>query len=167
MFCATCGQAPPPALPPARPQVTAGVVLTALERIGLPALAVRTQPEDKTLVNFDTNFFTEPHTFEETVTLLGQAVRVQARPVAYLWHYGDGGTESTAGPGAPYPRLLVTHRYLLAHRTVRPSVDVSYAARFTVGDGDWQDITGTVTIAGPGSDLRISEAAGVLSGDYG
>jgi hypothetical protein len=36
-----------------------------------------------------------------------------------------------------------------------------------VGGGAWQDIPGVVTIAGPPAPLRISEASGVLSGNYG
>ncbi len=60
----------------------------------------------------------------------------------------------------------VTHAYLDAHTTVQASVDVTYTARFRVGNGGWRDIAETVTIAGPGSALRVSEATAVLSGDY-
>jgi hypothetical protein len=49
---------------------------------------------------------------------------------------------------------------------VAPSVDVTYSARFRVGTGSWPTIPETVTIAGPTSALRISEATAVLSGDY-
>src|SRR4051794_2409067 len=150
----------------ARPQVTPGLVLTELERIGLPSLRARTQPRDKTLVNFATIFYTTPHTVARTVTLLGQAVQVEARAVSFTWHYGDGDVEVTEEPGAAYPAKDITHKYLHAHVTVRPSVDVGYTGRFRVGDGPWQVIPGTVTIAGPVTPLRVSEATPVLSGDY-
>ncbi len=49
---------------------------------------------------------------------------------------------------------------------MQPSVDVTYTARFRVNGGAWQDIPDTVTIAGPSTDLRVSEATAVLSGQY-
>jgi hypothetical protein len=146
--------------------VTPGLVLTALRRIGLPAIEARTQPEDKTLVNFKTIFYAQPQAFARTITLLGQSVDVEARPTQYVWHHGDGTIARTATPGAPYPAKDVTYEYTDAHRTVQASVDVVYTARFRVGDGAWQDIAETVTIAGPPTPLRISEATPVLSGEY-
>ncbi len=156
----------PAAPPPQQPQVTEGVVLTALRRIGLPSLRARTQPEGKTLVNFATIFYTRPQAFTRTVTLLGQRVQIHATPSSFRWHYGDGSSGTTATPGAPYPAKDVTHNYARAHRTVQTSVDVTYTARFRVGNGAWQTIPGAVTIAGPPSPLRISEATAVLSGNY-
>jgi hypothetical protein len=148
------------------PHVTPGLVLTAMRRIGLPALAAHTQPAGKTLVNFATIFYTDPLPFSRTVTLLGRQVTIVATPQTFTWHYGDGMSSSTSTPGAPYPAKDVTHSYQDAHRTVLTSVDVSYSARFRVGGEAWQDIPGTVTIAGPTSPLRISEATALLSGDY-
>ena len=158
-------QGPPPAATP-KPQVTPGLVLTELRRIGLPALRARTQPRDKTLVNFATIFYAEPQRFTRTLTLLGQSVDVEAEPTSYTWHYGDGSSATTSTPGAPYPAKDVTHSYTDAHTTVQPSVDVTYAARFRVGNGAWQSIPDSVTIAGPAVSLRISEATAVLSGEY-
>lgn len=163
----TCTPAQPVAVaagPAPLPQVTPGVVLTALRTIGLPAARARTQPETKTLVNFATNFYTRPQALTRTVVLLGQQVRIVATPAGYTWHYGDGRSSRTTGPGARYPRLVVTHRYQQAHTTVVTSVDVTYTARFTVGNGPSQVIPGAVTIAGPGAPLRVSEATAVLSG---
>lgn len=156
---------PTPAQTP-KPQVTPGLVLNALRQMGLPALRAHTQPENKTLVNFATIFYTEPHPFVRTITLLGQQVHVEATPSGFVWHYGDGMSTTTSTPGAPYPAKDITHNYLDAHTTVQTSVDVTYSARFQVGGGNWQDIPETVTIAGPASALRISEATALLSGDY-
>ena len=146
--------------------MTPGLVLTALRRIGLPALEAKTQPADKTLVNFATIFYTEPQPFTRTIQLLGRRVQVQATPESFTWHYGDGGSSITSTPGAPYPAKDITHDYTDAHVTVQTSVDATYSARFRVGNGGWQDIPDTVTISGPASALRISEATAVLSGDY-
>ena len=134
--------------------------------MGLPALQAKTQPADKTLVNFATIFYTEPQPFTRTIRLLGQRVDVEASPSSYTWHYGDGDASTTATPGARYPAKDVTHSYTDAHVTVQTSVDVTYSARFRVGNGGWQDIPETVTISGPASALRISEATAVLSGNY-
>jgi hypothetical protein len=158
-------QGPPPAQTP-RPQVTPGLVLNALRQIGLPALEAHTQPEDKTLVNFATIFYAEPQTLVRTLTLLGQQVHVEATPTSFVWRYGDGTSTTTSTPGAPYPAKDITHNNADAHTTVQTSVDVTYSARFQVGNGGWQDIPETVTIVGPQSALRISEATAVLSGDY-
>jgi hypothetical protein len=157
----TIGQAPPPL-----PQVTPGLVLTAFREIGLPALEARTQPEDKTLVNFETIFYTAPQPFTRTVTLLGRQVQVTATPSVFIWHYGDGTTATTATPGAPYPAKDVTHDYVDAHVTVHTSVDVTYSGRFRVDGGPWQTIPGTVTITGPTAPLRVSEATPLLSGNH-
>jgi hypothetical protein len=125
-----------------------------------------TQPEDKTLVNFETIFYTDPQQFTQTVTLLGQSVEIEATPSQYTWHHGDGTTGTTSSPGAPYPSKEITYNYTDAHVTVEPSVDVTYTARFRVSGGGWQGINETVTIAGPSSDLRVSEATALLSGEY-
>jgi hypothetical protein len=151
----------------APPQVTPGAVLTALRRIGLPAVQAHTQPRDKTLVNFATIFYADPHDVARTITLLGQQVQVAATPRSYTWHFGDGASRSTTSPGAPYPAMDVTHEYARAHLTVQTSVDVTYAGRFRVGAGGWQVIPGTVTIGGPGVPLRVSEATPMLSGSDG
>ena len=81
-----------------KPQVTPGLVLTALRRLGLPSLEARTQPEDKTLVNFATIFYATPQPFTRTITLLGQSVDVEATPSSYTWHYGDGTSTTTSTP---------------------------------------------------------------------
>jgi hypothetical protein len=146
--------------------VTPGLVLQALRRVGLPALEVRTQPADKTLVNFDTIFYTKPATVTRTITLLGQRVDVEATPSSYTWNHGDGTDATTSTPGAPYPAKDIVYDYIHAHITVQTSVDVTYDARFRVAGGTWRDIPAAVTIAGPPSDLRISEATPLLSGQY-
>jgi hypothetical protein len=152
---------------PAPARVTPGMVLEEIRRIGLPTLEARTQPEGKTLVNFDTIFYTEAQPFTTTVRLLGRSVDIEARPTGYTWHHGDGSVTRTGEPGAPYPAMDITHRYQRANTTVRPRVDVTYAARFRVAGGGWQDIDETVTIPGPEGSLEIREASPKLSGDYG
>lgn len=140
------------------------MVLEEIRRVGLPALQVQVQPADKTLVNFDTIFYTRPEPFTRTLTILGRQVEVRAEPTSFHWRYGDGHTATTTTPGAPYPAKDIVHKYTDADVTVSPSVDVSYHARFRVGGGDWQDIPETITITGPATDLAIVEGTPVLTG---
>ena len=148
------------------PTVTPGDVLEALRRVGLPELTTKVQPADRTLVNLDTIFWTEPRPVALQLTILGQAVDVAATPTQYHWVFGDGVSMTTSSPGAPYPDKTVTHRYQHAHVTVEPHVEVVYGARFRVGGGSWQDINGTVTTVGPPTPLRVAEATPLLSGNH-
>ena len=152
---------------PVLPEVTWQMVLTEIRRLGLPAMTVQVQPAGQTLVNFDTIFYAEPSTFARTLEILGRAVDVEARPSRFLWTYGDGRSQITTTPGAPYPAKTIVHQYRDAHVTVHPRVDVVYTAQFRVDGGAWQDIPETITIPGPSVDLRIREATPVLSGAGG
>lgn len=144
--------------------VTPGLVLAALRRIDLPGSELVVQPVGgRTLVNFETNFYTENGEFTRVVNLLGQRVELRIWPAAYGWRFGDGASRQTSGAGAPYPDLEITHRYLAKGR-VSPRVDTTYAAEFRVNGGPWRDVGGTVTIAGAAEGLRVVEARPVLVG---
>ncbi|HWJ10313.1 MAG TPA: PKD domain-containing protein [Nocardioides sp.] len=115
-------------------------------------------PDGLTLVNFDTNFYTTSTApIARTVTLLGRQVTLEATPSTFHWTFGDGERLSTNEPGAPYPRLTVTHNYL-RKGTYRPALGTTYTGRFRVGDGPWRQIPGTVTIDGTSQTLRAIEA---------
>ncbi|GAA4690076.1 hypothetical protein GCM10023349_00530 [Nocardioides conyzicola] len=154
-------------LPPeggAAPTVTPGSIARAFRRIPLPEAKLVIQPPNgRTLVNFETNFYTEQGEFTRAVTLLGQRVELRIWPASFGWRYGDGESERTTSPGAAYPDLEVTHTYLRKGR-VSPSVDTTYAAEFRVGGGPWRDVAGTVTIPGTPQQLRVVEARPVLVG---
>jgi len=163
---AACAPPPPPApaAPPAAPALTAGRVLQAFQRIPLPHLRSVTQPDEKTLVNFDTIFYVDADQFQRTLTLLGRHVTLAITPSTFTWHHGDGTNAVTSAPGAPYPSKDVVHRYQKAHRTVAHSVTIVWTARYRVGNGPWRDVPGSVSTSGPATDLRIAEAAPVLTG---
>ncbi|GAB3197242.1 hypothetical protein GCM10027062_08550 [Nocardioides hungaricus] len=146
------------------PNVTPGMVAAAFRRIPLPASELNVQPPGgRTLVNFDTNFYTEGGEFTRTVTLLGRRVELRIWPSRFGWRFGDGQSTWTTTPGAKYPDLEITHRYLEKGR-VAPSVDTTYAAQFRVGTGPWRDVVGTVTIPGTPESLRVVTARPVLVG---
>jgi hypothetical protein len=146
------------------PAITPAMVAAALARIPVPPSKLEVQPANgRTLVNFDTNFFTATAPFDAAVTLLGQQVTLHIVPSQFGWRFGDGGSLTTAEPGAPYPDLDVTHSYLKKGR-VAPSVDTTYTATYRVNGGPWQDVPGSVTVAGAPVDLQVLTATPTLVG---
>jgi hypothetical protein len=159
-----CSGDGPPAVAAAPPQVTDAMVLQAFRRIPLPSLRSQSQPADKTLINFDTIFYTRAEPLTRQLTLLGQRVRLEIEPSRFEWVHGDGTTRTTTTPGAPYPAKDVVYRYADAHRTVAHRVVVTWSARWSLNGGPLQPVSGTVTTTGPATPLRIAEASPALSG---
>ena len=146
--------------------LTPGMVEHAFRRLSWPASHLVVQPpKGRTLVNFDTNFFTtNTHPSTRTVTLIGQQVTIEATPTEYTWHFGGtDGDLTTSDPGAAYPDLRITHRYTLVG-SVTPSVDTTYAGRFRVGSGAWRAIPDTLTVPGAPVDLQVVSATPHLVG---
>ncbi len=140
----------------------------AFERLAWPASPLVVQPPDgRTLVNFDTNFYTtNTHPTTQTVTLLGQPVTIEATPTQYRWHFGAAASDgdlTTTDPGAAYPDLRVTYRYLRVG-AVSPSVDTTYAGRYRVGSGGWHAIPATLTVPGAPVALEVVSATPHLVG---
>lgn len=153
--------------PPAEPdqaELTPADILRAVREIGLPSLKINIQPGGETLVNFDTIFYAQPQPFQRSVTLLGYDIDVTATPARFIWHHGDGSSHTTGIPGRPYPSKDVTYRYDKAANNLHPSVDVTYAVRFRVDGGAWQNLSETLLASGPTDELDVREAAPVLTG---
>ncbi|MBB6628592.1 hypothetical protein H5V45_14800 [Nocardioides sp. KIGAM211] len=150
--------------PVAPAQITNALVLRALRRIDLPGSELVVQPPGgTTLVNFETNFYTEQGEFTRTVRLLGRRVDLRIWPSRFRWEFGDGASLSSESAGAAYPDLEITHDYA-RKGVVSPSVDTTYAAEFRVDGGPWRQVTGTVTIAGAPAQLEVTTARPVLVG---
>ena len=159
-YCFGMGAVAPPTKPSSP---TPGEILTAIRKIGLPRLEINIQPGEETLVNLDTIFFARPQPFTRSVTLLDYDIDVVASPVRYTWHHGDGTLHTTSQPGSPYPSKDVTYRYLELAKNLHPSVDVTYAVRYRIDGGGWQNLSQTLQAAGPAGDLDVKEATPVLA----
>ena len=145
-------------------EITPALVAAALARIPLPAASLQVQPPNgRTLVNFETNFYTDTRAFERTLILLGQQVNLHIVPSEFGWRFGDGESLLTAEPGAPYPDLEVTHRYLKKGQ-VAARVDTTYTATYQVNGGPSIDVKGQVTIPGVPVDLQVLTATPTLVG---
>lgn len=145
-------------------EITPDIVLRAFRRIPLPASELVVQPPNgRTLVNLETNFYTEQGELTRSVRLLGRSVELAIWPERFVWRFGDGEVLESDSPGSPYPDLEITHAYRKRGR-VAPSVDTTYAARFRVDGGAWRDVPGTVTIPGSAEPLRVVTARPLLVG---
>ena len=136
------------------------LVLKAFENLDWhPSELVVQPPGGRTLVNLDTNFYTDnTEVARIPVSLVQARVVVSARPIAYRWHFGDGTSVTTTSPGAPYPDLDVAHVYETTEK-VAVSVDTQYgAASFTVNGGPPEQIPSTIWISGEDQDLEVVEA---------
>lgn len=145
-------------------EITNAMVARAFKRIPLPASKLVVQPPGgETLVNFDTNFYTEAEPFERSVTLVGQRIDLKIWPSSFGWSFGDGTATRTEEPGAAYPDLEITHAYASAGK-VGPSVDTTYSAEFRVNGGPWRPVVGTVTMDGAPVGLQVRTATPTLVG---
>ncbi|MCW2736375.1 hypothetical protein [Nocardioides sp.] len=137
----------------------AQLILREFKRIAWPASKLVVQPpQGKTLVNFDTNFYTlDKKAISRDVTVAKQQVTIEAFPTTYTFRFGDDTFTQTASPGRPYPSLDVTHEYVKTGK-VSVSLDTTYSGRYRIGGGDWVSIEETITVAGAAQDLEVVEA---------
>jgi len=144
--------------------VTPGRVVRAFRALAWPASRLVVQPPGgRTLVNFETNFYTEDtEPVRQRVRLLGQRIVIEAEPVEFVWVHGDGTRARTADPGAAYPDLRVTHEYVHVEK-VRVRLDTVYAGRYRIGGGSWVTLPATLTVRGESQGLEIIEATPTLT----
>lgn len=162
------GECEPSEAAAARPALPA-VVLQEFRRVPLPEPELSIQPpKGKTLVGLETIFSTKADPFTKTLTLLGRQVTLKIKSSSFVWHHGDGTTQTTDWAGKAWdhdsPDIdgYLTHTY--EHTgTVRPSVEVTWSAEFRVGGGAWQPVNGTVTRSGAPVPLQVLEGQPVLN----
>jgi PKD domain len=146
--------------------ITPPRVFKEMQKLDWPSAELVIQPPNgETLVNLSTNFFTTTHdATSQTITLLGRNVEITAKPVSYTWHFGDGATLESDGPGREYPDMEITHVYSEAGSTLSPSVDVTYEGSYRVNGGDPTPIPETLTVPGNPVTLSVLSATPHLVG---
>lgn len=134
-------------------------------------------PNGRTMVNWPTLFSSDvPDPWREVVDLgVGARVELEARPVNFLWRFGDGETRQTEHPGVAYgepgyeneaDRIL--HRYQDVE-SVEVGVDITwsgYRYRIIGDDGpeEWQDVDGEHVSTGETTPLEVISMQSVLIG---
>jgi hypothetical protein len=139
-----------------------GEVLRAFRELGLYRGVVRSDPGRASFVNLETYFWCGDATrtcaaigeAERTVTLLGQAVRIRPRIVAYEWRFGDG------GGGVRTSAVRVAHVYDRAG-AMAVSVTLTWTADYAVGGGGFGPVDGTTTTTSPVRVLPVQEVQAV------
>jgi hypothetical protein len=137
----------------------AKLIIRQFKRIAWPSSTLVVQPRGgRTLVNFETNFYTPDHrSIDQSLTIAGQSVVIRAVPVSYTYYFGDDASTTTASPGSPHPDLEITHAYARTGDVV-VRVDTTFAGEYRIGQGEWTSIPDTLTVEGTGQDLEIVEA---------
>lgn len=135
------------------------LVIREFKRMEWPASDLVVQPPGgRTLVNFETNFYTlNNQPILKSVTVAGQRVEIRAIPTSYTFHFGDDTRTTTASPGRPHPNLDVTHIYAKAG-AVGVRLDTTYGGEYRIGGSDWAPIAESLTVAGATQDLEVVEA---------
>ena len=135
------------------------LIIREFKKIIWPASDLVVQPPGgRTLVNFETNFYTEDDvSISRPITVADQAVAIRATPSTYTFNFGDGTSTASATAGRPHPNLDITHVYAQVGQ-VAVRLDTTYSGEYRIGDGDWVPIAETVTVAGPAQDPEIVEA---------
>ena len=137
----------------------AKLIIREFKRIAWPGSDLVVQPPGgKTLVNFETNFYTlDEQPISQEVTVANQQVVIRVVPTTYTFIFGDGTSTSSASPGRPHPNLDVTHPYAQTG-TVAVSLDTTYTGEYRIGGGAWVAIPETLTVPGAAQNLSIVEA---------
>lgn len=161
-----CPGDPPPAGESNPTTVTAAQVLQRFRQIPLPASTITIQPPGgKTLVNLETIYSTTATPFTRTITFFNGQITVDLTitPTSFTWHHGDNTTQTTTDPGQPWspdadPADLITHTYTTTATNLRPRVDTTWSATWTMNGQDQGPVDGTVTRPGTPTPLDVHQA---------
>ena len=136
------------------------LIIRQFKRIAWPSSKLVVQPRGgRTLVNFETNFYTPDHrSIDQSVTVAGQSVVIRAVPVSYTYYFGDGRQHDDRQPRQPAPRPR-DHPCVRADRRRRRTGGHDVRGEYRIGQGEWTSIPDTLTVEGAGQDLEIVEAA--------
>jgi hypothetical protein len=134
--------------PAVSPQLLAKLAVDrAIALAGKPGLQLA--PARVGLTGLDTYFWVapRPRPIAAQAAVPGLRVTARARPVQYIWRFGDGGQAETFGPGRPWtPSHLgsIAHDYQTRGRYA-VSVEIIWSASWRIGPGRWRELGTFVT----------------------
>ncbi len=126
-----------------------------------------------TLVNFPNVYSTDFTGYEHDTDIQTAKVRLKFTPVKYVWDFGDGKSLTSTQPGKPFDKKLtdrvqemervypITHRYTDTGKFTS-TVTIVINGQYSVNNGPWQPITGSLQATSPGLQLDIAQARGEL-----
>jgi hypothetical protein len=128
--------------PPSPEQLAAIAADRAMDLAEDPALEIA--PSRIGLTGLDSFFWLaeEPRPVQATASAGGLSVTAEARPVQYVWDFGDDTDKVTEEPGRPWTRWRdgnVAHMYEKRAR-YEVAVEVVWSARWRIGAGAWEPL---------------------------
>jgi hypothetical protein len=129
--------------PRVAPQVLAQVAVDkAIALAGKPGLHI--SPARVGLTGLDTYFWIAPppRPLSAQASVPGVTVTAHARPVQFVWRFGDGDHLVTSEPGRPWTRTRpgsIAHQYQTRARYA-VSVQVMWIATWRIGGGQWRPL---------------------------
>jgi len=145
-----------PAAPAASPggETTAAAPAPSPEELALiaadkamalaPSPVIEVAPEQTGLTGLDSFFWLAeaPGPITATAGVSGLSVTAEARPVEYVWDFGDGREQVTTDPGRPWTRASdgsISHLYE-TKGSYDLGVEIVWRARWRADDGPWQEL---------------------------
>ncbi|GAA1939259.1 PKD domain-containing protein [Agromyces allii] len=105
-----------------------------------------------------------------TGTLLGQPADVRFTPVGYRWTHSDGGSVTSAGPGATWAELgkreftpTDTSHVYVASGEYTVTLEVALEAEYRFAGSGWLPIAGTLSVASDPRTVVVGEIDTVLT----
>lgn len=109
-----------------------------------PSPVIEVAPEQIGLTGLDSFFWLAeaPAPITATAGVTGLTVTAEARPVEYVWDFGDGHEEVTTEPGRPWTKTSegsISHLYE-TKGSYDLGVEIVWTARWRADDGEWQTL---------------------------
>ncbi|MDQ3766521.1 MAG: PKD domain-containing protein [Actinomycetota bacterium] len=129
-----------------------------------PSPVIEVAPEQIGLTGLDSFFWLAeaPGPITATAGVSGLTVTAEARPVEYVWDFGDGQEKVTTEPGRPWTKASegsISHLYE-ATGSYDLGVEIVWRARWRADDGGWQQLG--VFSSSAGEPYPVKEVVSVL-----
>lgn len=125
------------------------IILTIndLQELGLAPSTIHQERAPHTLINYNTNFWTNPNPQEFTTEINGTPVQARATPISYIFNYGDGTTLYRTTPGYQLGEDVWDQPTDTSHQYQETgdyqfTLTTHYRGEYSVDGGPWQVMTG-------------------------